>query len=125
MPAFHPSRLLLAFERSTTTGALLVSSPHLPGWKVSARGPVALADALDRAWREQAVRAYADRHGEPYDLEALADVEVPYRHRTRTWTPLDDGTDRWRAPGGQVWRGDSATVQRMKAKRQQQEARSA
>ena len=114
MPPFHPSRLLLLVERDPS-GGLVVSSPHLPGWRAVARsGPLGIAQAVDRGWRENAVRAYANGRGQAYDLEHLADPEPePEKpHRFAGWHELDDG--RWQAPGGRRYRADAWIVQRVR-----------
>jgi hypothetical protein len=112
LPPFHPRRTLLLIEQMDG-GGLLLSSPHLPGWRTTARGPAGLAQAVEAAWRENAVRAYANGRGERYDLAEHADAEG--RTGDGEWHDNRDGT--WTSPAGSRWREDTATVQNLIANR--------
>ena len=119
MPAFHPGRMVLLIERGEP-GSLLVSCPHLPGWRATSRSPEALARLLDSAWQEHAIRAYANSRGEEYDLTHLADDEPAPRPRRPVvrgdWREQDDGS--WLSPAGHRYPPDTAVVRKVRAKRE-------
>lgn len=71
----------------TTSGALRVSSPDAPGWSSVATDRVALLRAIDEAFSEAAVAAYARSRGKPYDV-ALHDQAAEEASLTGKVLPL-------------------------------------
>lgn len=112
MPPFHPARMVLTVTRDRE-GRLVIASPYLPGWATACRTPGGLARALEEAWREHDVRAYANSHGEEYDLAGLAADPEP----DGTWHRLADGL--WLSPSGRRYGEHTAMVQRVIANLQE------
>lgn len=52
----------------TTSGGLLVSSPDAPGWSSAVTDRVSLLRAVDEAFREASIAAYARARAQPYDV---------------------------------------------------------
>ncbi|MDB5716355.1 MAG: hypothetical protein JWO15_3752 [Sphingomonadales bacterium] len=113
MPAFHPSRLVLTIERHSE-GGLVMSSPHLPGWRVAARGPVGIASAIQEAWHEYDVRAYVNSRGGAYDATGREVDGEPVLVADGSWHDLGNGT--WLSPGGSTYREDTAVVRKVRSK---------
>lgn len=127
------ARLPVIVER-LPGGGLRLSSPDLPGWSRVGRGAHELARNLDEAWLELQVAAYAAGHGETYDLAhhdarpetqpAVRPLTRPdgariwrYSHDPAEWRPLPSGD--WESPSGRTYRGDSAAVAKVIARRTQ------
>jgi hypothetical protein len=115
-------------------GGMRVSTPQARGWAVVASGPRQLLGALQEAFTEAQVAAYSRWKGEPYELDALTEVDntdplattrqwqAPRDRTQRTdvpspadWTQMHDG--RWRSPGGRFYRDDCETVKKVLRKR--------
>jgi hypothetical protein len=73
--AHEPVELRLLLRR-TPEGTLLISSPLVPGWCVPAACPAELALAVEQAWCEAQVAAYARLRGVMYDLAETVD-DIP------------------------------------------------
>lgn len=123
-------------------GSLRFSTPSARGWAAVARTQPEVTRAIQGAFTEAQVAAYAAWRGTQYDLSALTDhvpgdAMAPPRPKRRTrrprggdgwgygqqrpdvhlpteWTELPDG--RWRSPGGRTYRADAAQVQRVRAR---------
>lgn len=135
----EPSELRLIVRRGDD-GELLLSTPMTPGWCVPARSPAELALAVEQAYSECAIAAYARLRGTLYDLaetedeipaeayaagalhpaepEPPAEDEVTRRRRTKhpnthppeAWVELSDGS--WRSPGGRKYQPWTPQAQR-------------
>jgi hypothetical protein len=127
---------------SLPDGSLRVTTPTARGWAAVARSQADLARAVQGAFTEAQVAAYAAWRGTTYDLSEITDhvpgdplaPPRPKRRARRTrggdgwgygqqrpdvhlpteWTELPDG--RWRSPGGRAYRADAAVVQRVRAR---------
>lgn len=118
MPAFHPSRMLLLLEpliREDRTGrsGYRITSPHLPGWATLATTAAELARCVEVARDEGHVRAYANAHGEAYDLTSHADAGSAPRGDGE-WHDLGGGL--WMSPKGRKYPDTALVVQRVMAR---------
>lgn len=121
---------------------LRFSTPSARGWAAVARTPAEVPRAIQAAFTEAQVAAYAQLHGQVYDLDALTgsidgDPMAPPLERRRApakpgigwargqvrpdaydpaeWSQLPDGN--WRSPGGRVHKAGSQMVQRVVRRR--------
>jgi hypothetical protein len=131
----RPRQISLQVE-ALPDGRLRVSTPSARGWAAAARTPAELARAVESAFTEVSVAAYAKAHGQPYDLDVMTSQvpgdslagERPARQRRarsrvrqgtyapESWAELADGSGRWRSPSGRFYRGDSKVVRSVRAK---------
>lgn len=72
----EPSELRLIVRRGDD-GRLLLSTPMTPGWCVPATSPAELALAVEQAFTECALAAYARLRGALYDLAETEEVIPP------------------------------------------------
>lgn len=139
----HQVRELSLRVEALPNGALRVSTESARGWAAVVRTSMQLTAAIQEAFTEAQVAAYARAHGQRYDLDELTDPIpgdplAPPRARPRRrrnnetegwgmnqrrpdtldpteWVLLSDG--RWQSPGGQRWRPESQMAQRVVARR--------
>lgn len=137
----HRARVINVQVEQLTTGQYRLSTPHARGWAEVAGNPVALVRALQGAFREVEVAAYARARGEAYDLDALTShvpgdplAALPQRrvrsrnphrraaHSPADWTKVGEMVDRtgavmWRSPGGRMYGEGTKAVQNVITKR--------
>lgn len=111
-----------------------MTSPDLPGWSAVASGVHELGRNVDQAWVELQIAAYARTRDTTYDAERhdARDPTPPrvrpltasggeriwrYSHDPADWRPLPGGD--WESPSGRRYRGDSAAVAKVVARRGQ------
>jgi hypothetical protein len=80
--AHEPAALRLVVRR-TPSGGLCFTTPLTPGWAMHAANPAEVALAIERAWTEATLAAYARLRGVLYDL-AETEEEVPPEAYART-----------------------------------------
>jgi hypothetical protein len=79
----EPAALRLIVSR-TPTGALRFTTPLTPGWAMVATCPAEVPLAIERAWCEASIAAYARLRGVLYDLAETEEVVPPEAYaRTR------------------------------------------
>jgi hypothetical protein len=105
-------------------GMLRLTTLTASGWSVAVRTPHELARAIALAFTEAQVAAYSRWRGHEYDAEEMIRRPSKPRRRStercdvydpREWRLTSDG--RWRAPGGNVYREETATVQSVMQRR--------
>lgn len=134
----NQSRTALLRVESLPGGRIRVSSPQARGWAVVVRTRDELVRAVAQAFTEVQVASYARWRGEPYELDALTEVDdldplaasaatvdmtgTAKRnvrrtdvHKVTDWTPVGNG--KWRSPTGREYGEDTQQVRRVKAKR--------
>lgn len=72
----EPEQLTILISRRPG-GGFLLRTPLCPGWCVPARDPAELALAMERAWCEAALAAYARLRGALYDLAETEECVPP------------------------------------------------
>lgn len=102
----EPAELSLLVSR-TPEGALRLTTPMTPGWAAVARTPGELALAVEWAYVECAVAAYARLRGMLYDL-AETETEIPPEAYARAGRHPDEPAEPEPAPA------DEVTVRRRK-----------
>jgi hypothetical protein len=137
-------QLPLTFER-LPAGGIRISSPYMPGWSTVARGgPYAIAAAIDAAWTEAQVAAYARWQGRMYDHDDPTSrgwpdpADPPERprqpaswarsgprrerpnrpdvHPPDAWRPLPDGG--FLSPSGRTYGPQTECARRVAARRE-------
>lgn len=143
LPAHRPGGRVTTIPLRVETlpgGRLRLSSPIARGWAAVASNPHELARAVEMAFTETAVAAYAKWKNRPYDLDQLTtpvsgdplaagpqartrrpksgsaeDQELVGRRVRRVAYGVEDWTrledGRWRSPSGRAYRADSRLVQ--------------
>jgi hypothetical protein len=128
---------------SCPPSALQFSTPLTPGWSMVARNPAEVALAIERAWVESTIAAYARLRGVLFDL-AETEEEIPpeafavtrrhpgepdpddrAEHRRRTkhprthdpedWVECEDGA--MLSPSGQRWGPETRVASAVRARR--------
>jgi hypothetical protein len=139
----HEPAALRLIVRRTPTGGLCFSTPLTPGWSMVATCPAEVPLAIERAWSEATIAAYARLRGVLYDLaeteetippEAYAvgrrhpDEEPdPTEHRRRTKHPHTHPPEQWvecsdgamLSPGGQKYGPTTRVASAVRARREQ------
>jgi hypothetical protein len=137
-PGHQRVRAIALQVETLDSGRLRISSPHARGWATTAATPSQLFAAIQDAYTEVQIAAYARAQGKTYDLDqmttrvpgdALADgsparEKVVRRTRRKShdpanWTRMDDG--RWRSPTGRAYREDSRVVQDVITRRRERD----
>lgn len=73
----HEPAALRLVVRRCPDGGVLISTPITPGWAMRATCPAEIALAIERAWTEATVAAYARLRGVLYDLAETEEVIPP------------------------------------------------
>lgn len=137
-PTHQRVRAIALQVETLDSGRIRISSPHARGWATVARTPSQLFAAIQEAYREVTIAAYARAQGKTYDLDQLttrvpgdpladgapARERVPRRTRRKShdpanWTRMDDG--RWMSPTGRAYREDSRVVQDVLTRRRERD----
>lgn len=130
----HTPRAISMLVERLPGGGYRLSTPHARGWAIVCNTPMQLANAMPAAFTEVSVSSYARAKGAVYDLDQLTgrvagDVlagaaagraKKPRTGRRAAHSPADwsmTDTGAWRSPSGRMYREETLTVQRVKAKR--------